>query len=177
MLKIYRWSGEFLFYLARDCLLVKSSAKWILGVGSPAVFFKCDDCTNWNLNVSFKLYREGKAKGEFYICWGLSGSKKNKPRLAKGKFFVRKKKGNFNCGKSYHLIFMRPFPQPYPLSPVWSTLVRTVGSPQKKSTTLSKIHEDLHIRRHACVRTTNIYFLFFNVETIEQPTIALWWRT
>lgn len=132
MLKIYRWSGEFLFYLARDCLLVKSSAKWILGVGSPAVFFKCDDCTNWNLNVSFKLYREGKAKGEFYICWGLSGSKKNKPRLAKGKFFVRKKKGNSNCGKSYHLIFMRPLPQPYPLSPAWSTLVRAVGSPQKK---------------------------------------------
>lgn len=132
MLKIYCWSGEFLFYLARDRLLVKSSAKWILGVGNPPVFFKCDDCTNWNLTVSFKLYREGKAKGEFYFCWGLSGSKKNKHRLAKGNFFCKKKKGNFNCGKSYHLIFMHPLPHYSPLSPVWSSLVRTVGSPQKK---------------------------------------------
>lgn len=178
MLKIYRWSGEFLFYLARDCLLVKSSAKWILGVGSPAVFFKCDDCTNWNLNVSFKLYREGKAKGEFYICWGLSGSKKNKPRLAKGKFFVRKKKREFQL---WEILSSHLYASPSPTIPPFSCVVNSGKScrvtTKKKNTTLSKIHEDLHIRRHACVRTTNIYFLFFNVETIEQPTIALWWRT
>ena len=64
VLKIYHWSGGFSFCLARDKLLVKSSAKRTLGVGKAPVFFKCDDCTDWNLNVSFKWYGEGMAKGE-----------------------------------------------------------------------------------------------------------------